>query len=771
MEMNVALLSDKEIESTSSEVNMKLSKNAQSMVFQLFTKNVYSNPIGTIVREITSNCFDSHVEANVNLPVIIRKTVDNETNNTYISFIDYGVGMSRDRVKNIYGVYFESTKRVTNTQIGGYGIGGKSPLAYKRFNGEGENEYDNSFSVITIFNKIKYTYVIYEGANTPVISLLHKEKTKEGNGTEVRIPILSKDVSKFVNEMVKQLYYFENIIFEGFDNYANIKNDYQIIRGNTFLYRGLSYSENVHICLGRVAYPIDYGVLGLSSYDFKMPVALKLNVGDINVTVSRESVDYSEKTIKFLKSKLIEVKQEISDMLIKQYENITTLSDYFEVKNEFGRLYFPNGSSMYVGNIIKHENVSFSNFAYKLFKMPTDKQLFNLFFEVRQYGKKTKSRYNSNKFVGGYSEIVNNPPNVLHIDSDTFNRKVIKQAYLNQKHTTYYIISPRDLYNDNVAVDICELFHVPLNSIISQGEVNNIEQYLNMQKEFFELVKEHTVNYDDLIVPDDFIQSRKRKNVIDENVLNNDINVVFYAPTLSSRDKVKLKEFVNYKMPIFYCTQDDENLMSDYAHIYSCLFDKGSMVSYYTTYKRYGSKQPIGFNRNNDGMTKSSIMFIMVSKSNLKYIKLCGTAKHISTFTHEMLYRKESAVVNFFKREKINTMYNKIDSFFKDSSLPIIDYDLSLKMSEIKNRYVALNTNVQNVSTDIYSYGIIIKRIFNIDNIKYNKDDIKLMNDIEEIIELQKKNEDMFRYINMPRELCNANNFVLQLIRMTIQLQ
>ena len=73
MIINLKELSDKSIESTVGSTKMRLSENASSMVFQLFTKNVYSNPIGTVVREITSNCFDSHVEAKVNAPIIIRK--------------------------------------------------------------------------------------------------------------------------------------------------------------------------------------------------------------------------------------------------------------------------------------------------------------------------------------------------------------------------------------------------------------------------------------------------------------------------------------------------------------------------------------------------------------------------------------------------------------------------------------------------------------------------------------------------------------------------
>ena len=305
MRINLKELSDKNIESSAGEgTKMRLSENAQSMVFQLFTKSVYSNPIGTVVREITSNCFDSHIEANVNLPVIIRHSVDASTNTQYLSFVDFGVGLSPDRMMNVYGVYFESTKRQDDTQIGGFGIGAKSVLAYKRSTGQGEGEYDNSFYVITVYNGIQYSYCIYEGADSPIISLLHEEETTDGNGTEIRIPILSSDLNKFAQEMVRQLYYFDNIIFEGFENLYNINriltNDYQIIKGKSFLFRGNDYSEVAHICLGKVAYPIDYSVLGLSSSDYRLPIAINLEIGSINVTESREAIDYSEATIKLI---------------------------------------------------------------------------------------------------------------------------------------------------------------------------------------------------------------------------------------------------------------------------------------------------------------------------------------------------------------------------------------------------------------------------------------------------------------------------------------
>ena len=457
MEVNLKSLNQQEVSSTTVEKKMQMSSDYQAMVFQMFTKNIYSNPKGTIVREIASNCKDSHTEAKVNKPIIIRRTVDKLAKTTSISFIDFGVGMSPDRMENVYGVYFASTKRANNEQIGGFGVGGKTPLAYRRSTGFGQAEYDNSFHIITNYNGIKYTYLVYEGDECPMFSLQDSQPTEESNGTEVRVPVLEKDLRDFKKEMIRQLYYFEDVIFEGFDDVATdvvLTNEYQIVRGKSFLYRGEEYSTRVHVCLGRVAYPLDYDVLGLDKDDYEFPVAMRIEVGEINVTISRESLDYSEATIKLLKKKLAAVKAELLEMLGKQYDNIVTLEDYFKVKTNFGHVYFPNGKSIFISDV-DQKNVDFSSFKYSFLKMPNDKQLFRFFFESKLYGKKETRgrrswRYNSSNnddtqaFEGSYDTLVAKKKALYYFDGE-FERKIVKQAWLKEQHTRYYMITKVDL--------------------------------------------------------------------------------------------------------------------------------------------------------------------------------------------------------------------------------------------------------------------------------------------------------------------------------------
>ena len=93
------------------------SEDAEHLIMVL-SSNLYSNPIGSTVREIVSNAWDAHVEAGNPDPVIITfyKTIDNTFQ---IIFQDFGVGLSPERFDSVYKNIGASTKRDSNGQIGG----------------------------------------------------------------------------------------------------------------------------------------------------------------------------------------------------------------------------------------------------------------------------------------------------------------------------------------------------------------------------------------------------------------------------------------------------------------------------------------------------------------------------------------------------------------------------------------------------------------------------------------------------------------------------
>ena len=313
-------------------IDFGIDKENIGILFRGFSDTLYSNKIGSIVREVTSNCFDSHREADIKDDVVIAMIeADPLTGkNGKISFKDVGVGLSPTRIQDIYSKYFSSTKRETNNEIGGFGIGAKSPLAYT-----------DVFEVNTIYEGIKYYYVVHRGDKVPHIKLINQEKTTSRNGTEVILPVRAGDESSFRRECKHQLRFFSNI------HYINmgIENDYQIIKGkywvaSTVKKGGYSNNYNLSICLGGVSYPIDFDQImraGKWKQDRKVTleqysnttVALNFEVGEIDVTMSRESIEYNDRTILAIQERYEQVAEELTDMYDKSWDQVIDFREYF----------------------------------------------------------------------------------------------------------------------------------------------------------------------------------------------------------------------------------------------------------------------------------------------------------------------------------------------------------------------------------------------------------------------------------------------------------
>jgi hypothetical protein len=727
------ILNDAEIVETnnSSAREMRISDNAAQIFFKMFTKNTYSNPIGSIVREITSNCFDSHIEANVVKPILLRRGTDSHTRMEYISFIDFGVGMSPDRIKNVYEVLFTSTKQNDNTQIGGFGLGSKSCLAYYRQVGDRVTEQDNSFFVITIYDSKKYTYCIYEGPKTPLINLMHVEECLEGNGTEVRIPVLGKDMYKFETEIVKQLYYFDSIIFEGFENYK-ITNEFNVLRGKNFVYRGSHYSDTMHICLGKVAYPINYDVLELDSSNYSLPIAIKLEIGDVNVITSREAIDYSEATIKLLVKKMNEAKAEIETLISAQYDNVVTLKDYFNYKANFGKLYLPNNMEMDFGNLYKIANIKLNNFVHGDIPMISDRLMFNNLYRTTLYGKKVGDRNKGIYFDGAYSQLGQDN---LYLTGNAYRRKVLKHQYIRSKHETNYLISANP-YSKTVN-SFAEIFNVErseLSRTDDQGDVQMSEMYIKMLamvEAYQEIVEEQIPKYEDIVVPETF-KTTRLYSVDKENIT---ISMV-YRYDVVNRVTMKFTELAKFKGTIIYTDFEKINILKRASDVFEDLFSPRTEVT-----RSYDKRS--GFY---DSKNKAKVMFIMVSKANMKRLKQLRDICDVDDIYSRLFYRKADLVQNSYHIGRIFVQYSSLDPFYRSEDFKSIFPEIGAKLTELTN-FLHLNQTKQLFKT---TSELTLERFFKIDKDKQPAKIMKYFKTITKIDEICKKYSHIFQFINIP---------------------
>ena len=98
-------------------IGMSLDLDSAQILMQMLSKNLYSDSIGSTIRECASNALDSHRRVGVDKPIVVSFS-RNDSDNYEFSVEDFGIGLDADDVKNIISKYGKSTKRDSNTELG-----------------------------------------------------------------------------------------------------------------------------------------------------------------------------------------------------------------------------------------------------------------------------------------------------------------------------------------------------------------------------------------------------------------------------------------------------------------------------------------------------------------------------------------------------------------------------------------------------------------------------------------------------------------------------
>ena len=298
-------------------IKMSLDLESVNSLMQILSKNLYSDSIGSSIRETVSNALDSHRAAGVtDVPIIVK--LESTTYGAEFSVEDFGLGLSHEDVEEIISKYGKSLKRQSINQLGMFGLGWKSPLAYV-----------SSFVFITRKDGIERKYTMSEGDDGNTIDLLDENSTDSPNGVKIIIPVKYGDRNEFINKIKEQLCYFEDVYF----NVSTIDNNFKITRYDDFQLSELNTDNNLHLCLDNVYYPLDFKKLGISPIN--IPVGLRFGLSDgILPTPNRESIRYSNEAKAIILDKI----KKVATRIIEMYnETITDSDDVFKVMNYYIR--------------------------------------------------------------------------------------------------------------------------------------------------------------------------------------------------------------------------------------------------------------------------------------------------------------------------------------------------------------------------------------------------------------------------------------------------
>jgi hypothetical protein len=323
-------------------IGMSLDLDSAQILMQMLSKNLYSDDIGSAIRECASNALDSHRRAGVDEPIIVSFKASTY-NNYEFCVEDFGIGLSHEDVTNILSKYGKSTKRESNIEIGAMGLGFKSPLAYS-----------SSFYFVCRKDGMERKYMMYEGEDTNTIDLLYEKETTERNGVKIIIPVKYSDKWQFHKKIKEQLCYFESVYFDVPED-NSITNDFIISRHENFQFSEMSTDHRLHICLDNVYYPLDFNKLGIDKIDF--PIALRFSLSDgLYPTPNRESLRYTQEAKVIIKQKLADV----ADYFVTKYnESIEEGNDIKSVINYLEK----NGYYLTMENGVKQRIDPFINFS------------------------------------------------------------------------------------------------------------------------------------------------------------------------------------------------------------------------------------------------------------------------------------------------------------------------------------------------------------------------------------------------------------------------
>ena len=552
-------------------IGMSLDLDSAQILMQMLSKNLYSDSIGSTIRECASNALDSHRRAGVEDPIVVSFKLD-DNNNYYFSVEDFGVGLNDDDVRNIISKYGKSTKRNSNTELGMMGLGFKAPLAYS-----------SSFYFICRKDNIERKYMMYEGEDTNTIDRLYERPTAEGNGVKVIIPVKWSDRSSFYSKIQEQLAYFDSVYLDVTAAGHSLNNKFTIYRSEHFQYSEMSRDEYLHICLDNVYYPLDFNKLGISNLEF--PVALRFSLTDgIFPTPNREAIRYTQEA----KDIILERLGQMSNFFVEKYNremgNCTTFNQVIEYYTSKKRsVEIIPGKSLNVGYLSVFSNVvinepKMEGVKHLDLRKLVDKSDYILNEYTVTY---TLNRGKFKEVKSGSWEATVNRNNVIGGNAYMYSSRIseLKKAYLrthlqNGTYSNYYFVKRTGKFS-LFSKDKLTYLQTKRDNYYQLLELSKIkkEHWREAIIEFQGIVKSMISgfkNLDDVVVPDSFIQSRKqtsgRIGVSRREKLAGDIIVKKAAPLERYvdgkhckfvADTWSLKEIAKKKTLLVYSHHDD----------------------------------------------------------------------------------------------------------------------------------------------------------------------------------------------------------------------
>lgn len=373
-------------------VSFGIKQSGLPYIFNILRNQLYSNKPLAVLREVSCNAQDANIEAKSKRPFEVKLPTKLDPT---LTIRDFGNGLSSDDIKNLYCFYGESTKRESNSAIGYYGIGKFAPFSY------GDN-----FVLVSYHKGVKTTYNAFiDETKIGKIVKLKEEKSSEPSGVLISVPIKEEDTETFLSTAKELFKYFKNKpLIKGArkEDLSEVYDRTPVFKGNGWAYYKNSNYSHESVAIMGVGYPIetsdvqfkeDCDEQNICSQGFEV----EFDLGELDITASRENLEYTEKTKKAIRDKFRKIKKEMAESISQQFKDSTNIYDakalYNEVFGTYGSLGYIVRNSLsnkvtWDGKTINDNVLSFND---KIAKMIENGKLLSKFYQKSRRSTKLNS--------------------------------------------------------------------------------------------------------------------------------------------------------------------------------------------------------------------------------------------------------------------------------------------------------------------------------------------------------------------------------------------
>jgi hypothetical protein len=300
---------------------------ASAKAFEVLSSNLYQNKILAVIREISCNALDAHKmvgkdasSIEVHFPTFVQQ---------YFSVRDYGPGLSKENVLDLYTTYFKSTKDAANDMIGGFGLGSKSPFAVA-----------DQFTVTSWHGGRVSTYVCYKQNGIPQVNVVSEADTNAPAGLEVRVvardyPVWHSEGGHFFSwwlQVPKHNLAQAPVPMLAADNIL-LKSEKDVAGYPAWAFTAkMKSNSSSRVVMGMVPYSLALSAIPnlppeIVAFFAAAPVLLSFNIGELSISPSREALSYDPPTCAALTARLVEIFKTATAVMQKELAAQPTMRD------------------------------------------------------------------------------------------------------------------------------------------------------------------------------------------------------------------------------------------------------------------------------------------------------------------------------------------------------------------------------------------------------------------------------------------------------------